>query len=301
MILNKFKFQNVQYVKTTQKAQLLANDRRFRRMCELDDEIFEAEMAKRRIVLNMPMQVGYFILQLGKLRMLQFYYDVLDYYVDRADFELCTMDTDSNYLALSADKLEDIIRPHLREEFFTNMHKWFPTEACEAHRADFVKTKTNGDLWTPQECCLAHFKSELRTPGLFKVEYVGDAIISLCSKTYCAENWEEQNTKFSSKGISKRQILNPMDIYRKVLTDKKFASGVNIGFRARDNRIYTYEQQRSGFSYLYCKRKVLPDGVNTTALDLELCPWPQNENQGNDFDFEDFNDDTDGDEFEENN
>ena len=48
--------------------------------------------------------------QLAKLRMLEFYYDFLDRYVDRRDFELIQMDTDSNYMAISGDKLADIIR-----------------------------------------------------------------------------------------------------------------------------------------------------------------------------------------------
>ena len=33
--------------------------------------------------------------------MLEFYFDCLDYYLDRSDFELVEVDTDSQYLALS--------------------------------------------------------------------------------------------------------------------------------------------------------------------------------------------------------
>jgi len=55
--------------------------------------------------------------QLAKLRMLEFYYDFLDRYISRRDFELIQMDTDSNYIAISADKLEDIVLPQLRAEF----------------------------------------------------------------------------------------------------------------------------------------------------------------------------------------
>ena len=47
------------------------------------------------------------------------------------------------------------------------------------------------------------------------------------------------------------------------------------GFRARNNRIDTYEQTRNGFSCFYCKRKVLDDGMSTIPLDLELCPIPK--------------------------
>ena len=33
-----------------------------------------------------------------------------------------------------------------------------------------------------------------------------------------------------------------------------------------------YHQKRSGFSYFYCKRRVLNDGRSTVPLDIELCP-----------------------------
>ena len=39
--------------------------------------------------------------QLAKLRMLEFYYDFLDKYFSRQDFELCYMDADSFYLAMT--------------------------------------------------------------------------------------------------------------------------------------------------------------------------------------------------------
>ena len=51
-----------------------------------------------------------YIYQLAKLRMLEFYYDFLDRYIDRRNFELIQIDTDSNYPAIFAECLEDIIR-----------------------------------------------------------------------------------------------------------------------------------------------------------------------------------------------
>ena len=47
----------------------------------------------------------------------EFYYDFLDYYLPREDFETLEMDTDSNYLGISAKNVEDLIKPELREEF----------------------------------------------------------------------------------------------------------------------------------------------------------------------------------------
>ena len=74
------------------------------------DEVWQAyklESRKPRITIRRPFQIGIAVHQLAKLRMLAFYYDFLDRYFDRKDFELIQMDTDSNYMAISAERLED--------------------------------------------------------------------------------------------------------------------------------------------------------------------------------------------------
>ena len=86
-------------------------DSSFRRCNQLDEKTFELEMSKKIIQLDLPMQIGCFVYQFSKLRMLQLYYDFVDVFVDRRDFQYCAMDTDSAYIALSADTLEEVIRP----------------------------------------------------------------------------------------------------------------------------------------------------------------------------------------------
>ena len=81
------------------------------------EQAYELESRKPRILIRRPFQIGISVYQLAKLRMLEFYYDFLDRYVDRRDFELIQMDTDSNYMTIFGDKLEDIIRPEMRAEF----------------------------------------------------------------------------------------------------------------------------------------------------------------------------------------
>lgn len=66
-----------------------------------DEELFEIEMSKKDLKLNLPIQIGYFILQYAKLHMLQFYCDLIDRFVDRADFEYYAMDTDFAYMLIS--------------------------------------------------------------------------------------------------------------------------------------------------------------------------------------------------------
>ena len=92
--------------------------------------------------------------------MLEFYYDFLDYYLPREDFAMLEMDTDSKYLGITAENVEDLIKPELKEQFERGKHNWFLTP------------------FAPQG---------KHTPGLFKVEYKGDKMIGLCSKSYCTE------------------------------------------------------------------------------------------------------------------
>jgi GTP1/Obg family GTP-binding protein len=44
-------------------------------------------MSKKTIHLDLPMHIGCFVYQYAKLRMLEFYYDFMDVFVDRRDFQ----------------------------------------------------------------------------------------------------------------------------------------------------------------------------------------------------------------------
>ena len=80
---------------------------------DLDEvgQAHELESRKPRIIIRRPFQIGIAVYQLAKPRMLEFYYGFLDRYFDRRDFELIQMDTDSNYMAISGERLEDVVRP----------------------------------------------------------------------------------------------------------------------------------------------------------------------------------------------
>ena len=67
---------------------------------------YRLESRKPRVVIKRPFQVGIAVYQLAKLRMLEFYYDFLDKYVDRRDFELIHMDTDSLYMDIKRRKYQ---------------------------------------------------------------------------------------------------------------------------------------------------------------------------------------------------
>ena len=108
--------------------------------------------------------------------MLEFYYDCLDKYLDRSNFQLCEMDTDSAYMALSGDSVEHLVKPELREVFEADKVNRFPRTDTPKHRAH--------DKWKP---------------GLFKEEWKGDGIICLCRKIYYCFG---PKNKFSCKGAT---------------------------------------------------------------------------------------------------
>jgi hypothetical protein len=61
----------------------------------------------------------------AKLRVLEFAYDFLHKYLDPSDYEWIQTDTDSVYLALSKENLEDCIKPELKDEYESRKSEWF--------------------------------------------------------------------------------------------------------------------------------------------------------------------------------
>ena len=159
---------------------------------------------------------------------------------------MCEMDTYSAFIAIAGDSVESLIKPELRAQFEQDKCNWFPRTDTPEHKA-----------------------YDKRTPGLFKVEWEGEGIIGLCSKTYYCFGAED---KFSCKGVNKKpdKKCNEIDKdkYLNILLTKQNSSGINRGFRVVNNTMYNYTQVRHAFSYFYPKRKVLPGGVSTLPLDI---------------------------------
>ena len=263
MIMNKQKHSTVTYIEDENKACMKVNDPNFKNLTELDpiESYYEVQMFKKKLVMDMPIQIGFFILQYAKLRMLSFYYDCIDICVDRENFECMEMDTDSLYIAIAGKSLLDVIKPEMREHFLHGLQGFCTNQDIEPDTIFH---------WFPRTCCDQHKLYDKRTPGLMKLEYEGELMIGLCSKTYMIRNGDD--VKFSSKGISKQKVKDPEHIFKTVIETQVPATGVNKGFRARDNHMFSYTQERCGFSYLYMKRKVLDDGIHTVPLEITLKP-----------------------------
>ena len=198
--------------------------------------------------------------------MLQFYYDFIDRYVERPLYQYCEMDTDSAYIALAGDSIDDLVSAEHREHYFKHRSEWLPAECCDEHKEEYVNTRLAERTWTATEpCCIARKAFDKRTPGLFKVEWRGDGFIGLCSKTYYCFG---STNKCTTKGLNKRQNDIDKEKFLAVLTNRRSGGGVNRGFRVHNSSMMTYIQERAALTYFYPKRKVLEDGLTTAPLDL---------------------------------
>ena len=188
--------------------------------------------------------------QLGKLRMLEFYYDFLDKSFSRQDLQWCYMDTDSFYLAMSGESLDEVVRPEMKQAYEADKKNWLATDIFRE-----------------------------RTPGLFKPEFVGTRGVWLTAKCYLVQN-EANKNKYSWKGVSKNHndlhfqwYKDVLDVFLKARRDselegKDIDKAKNVGLRVFDQGIVTQEQNKLGLSTYYDKRYVLADGILTKQLDF---------------------------------
>ena len=116
MITNKEKHHDIVYLNESAISMEII-DNHFYNMTELPDGYYEVEKTKKKINLDLPIHISVFILNYAKLCMLEFYYDFLDHYLSCEDFQILDMDTNSNYLGIAAESMEDLIKPELKKQF----------------------------------------------------------------------------------------------------------------------------------------------------------------------------------------
>ena len=234
----------------------------FKRLDHINDQLYEVELANAEVEHREPIIVGFFKLQYAKLRMLELYYNLLNKFCDVNKFEELEMDTDSLYLALSEKELYDCIREEATAEWELKR-----TEDC---KDDFTANTTTN--FFPRTCCPKHIKHDKREPGLSKEEFRCTEMLCLCSKTYCWYDSNSNKCKFSSKGLNKGRLEDcadgPMAKYRKVFDEFINVTSTNRGFRTVRHSVGTYEQNKKGLSYVYPKRFVDSDGIDTRPLNL---------------------------------
>ena len=127
------------------------------------------------------------------------------------------MNTDSFYLAMSGDSLDEIVRSGMKQEY-------------EADKKN----------------CFATDKFSDRAPGLFKPEFVGTTGVQLTTKCSLVQNEALNKNKYSCKGVSQehndlnfQRYENVLDVFLKTRRDNELAEkdidkAKNVGFTVYD-------------------------------------------------------------------
>ena len=247
-------------------AQRAINSNYFRRLDEVDRDIYEVHTSYRAVRFNLPFHIGFFVLNYAKEKMLSFYYQFLNKYIPDSAYQMIQMDTDSMYMAIAAQSLHQLVPSNKAEAFYDDLKNWLPPESCEEHRELYKETRVRGEEeWHQLSCCQRYHKLEKFRPGLFKMEWEGRGMVALCSKTYLGFG---ETTKLTCKGIVKRQNNLSLTDFQRVLNNKSTVMGENRGFRAHKGRVYTYLQKKDALTFFYPKRHVMEDGVSTEPLHL---------------------------------
>ena len=219
-----------------EKTQVATKGKLFKRLNLISDQLYEVELVKSEIEHREPIIVEFFILQFAKLRMLELYFNFFKKFCDTEEYEELEMDTDSLYLSLSEENLEDNIFTEKRNEW----------EAIRSRDCTNRFTAKATGKFLPRTCCTAHKKHDKREPGLFKEEFRCSEMLSLCIKSYCCYDRKSNKYKLSSKGLNKRTLEDcgdgPMSKYRKVLEQAVNVTSTNRGFRTMKHSAATYEQ-----------------------------------------------------------
>ena len=222
---------------------------------ELNEQIFEVEKKKKKIVYDLPTQIGLAVYSYAKLRMLEFWEFINTFLVNDL-YQLMEMDTDSLYIAFARDTIDECVKPEYRgEKWINEKRKWFSAEHDDKCKIKF------------EDHIIPFAQWDKRTPGKFKPEFDGIGMACLNSKVYTI--WSDEESKTGCKGAQQKRNQLLKEHFLTILETQQPHRVENAGFvKDKEGVIKTYTQKKVGMGYFYAKRKVLADGVSTSHLDI---------------------------------
>ena len=115
-------------VSNPQNISKLVNNVRFHSLSELGSHTVEVQSNRAVTKLNVPVQIGFFVLEYGKLLLLRFYYDFIVKYMKPDYYCLIQADTDSLYMGLACSTIHQIFKTELRDHYIKDYENWIARE-----------------------------------------------------------------------------------------------------------------------------------------------------------------------------
>ena len=117
-----------------EKTHASINSKLFKKLDHVDMSLYEVELAKVQSEDKEPIIVGFFIHQYAKLRMLELYYNFFTKFCHINKFVELEMDTDSLYVSLAEEELEECISHKMTAEW----QRLWSNECVDSFAADAV-------------------------------------------------------------------------------------------------------------------------------------------------------------------
>ena len=219
----------------------------FKRFAVFDEDLVGVELAQTTLTFDKPIYIGFTVLELSKLLMYRFHYEVV-----KPNFPLSTLcftDTDSLLYHLNTQNLQDHLH-RLRSHFdFSNYPKDHPLFSLD------------------NKAVVGKFKDE--TASVPIVEFVG-----LRSKMYSiltTDGKQKHTAAGIKKSVAKKEL--PHNLYKRILAGPSMIQAVSEPFedayihqktfRSFNHTIHTIDTCKAGLTRYDDKRWILPDGVTT--------------------------------------
>ena len=226
---DKKKHKDFELVQSSQKLEKLISSPQFRHSHIINEELVGVEKVKMKLKLDKPMFIGMSILDLSKLHMYSFYYDVLkEHYKD--NINLVYTDTDSFVLHTRTDDIYE----------------------------DFNKISHHFDFSNYPEIHKSYDKTNKKVLGKFKSEETEEIthFIGLRPKCYAYKVYDEEKERKKAKGTLKRVVKNELnyDKYdRTLMLNEKFSNRQN-SIRSYKHNIFSITQDKVSLTSFCNKR-----------------------------------------------
>ena len=258
LLMNKDHHQDVRFVENGFPVCRSVNRPTFKNAEYAGSQYTEIVSQKSRIRQNVPIQISKTVLDLAKMKISEFFYDVLDYFIEKNDYQIFQMDTDSLYFGLSKKTFEECVKPALRSEF-------------ERRKAEIFVQCLCGKKCDNPDC-------DKRKLNLMKLENYATHAVAITSKTHT--EWVADPlhvlSKTSAKGIPSNKLPNDTLslFYMCLRKGQRYCCSVET-LQAENNvfggRVIRKATNKTGVTGNYNhKRYLLPDQIRTVGLPFEV-------------------------------
>ena len=211
------------------------------------DEIAAINMSKLKTLINRPFYVGFSVLELSKLHMLKFHYDVIKRLYPGKKSELLFTDTDSlMYLIHSDDVFNTVWR---RRDLFD----------LSGYPKDFFHDPSNNKV-------IGKFKDEANAEPILEFVGLRPKMYSYVTVKDASANPPAVQDKLRAKGIQRAaaKLLRHQDFLNQLRNPQEnYLANRRIGSKL--HKIFTYTAKKRGLCAFDDKRYIEEDGVNTLA------------------------------------